>query len=536
VPWTPATLDPLPRLGWADAPTPVTELNEAAEELGFAWFGVKRDDLLGPLQGGTKVRKLDSLLATEPFASAARWASVGAIGSGHLVALTLAAEALERRLVAHCFWEEPTGSVLANLACIASGPTDLRYRDTRAELALRAPWVIRGLRAGSTPCIAPGASVPEGVVGTLRGGLELGAQISAGEVPAPDVVFVPWGTGGTAVGVALGLALAGHPTPVRAVAVVERVFSRERTLHKLHVDVLDHLRWRGLPVPDGLDAPDVQPVRGFLGKGYGHETPESVAAIGWLAKSGPEAEPIYGGKTLAAMRAEAGAWRGRRVLHWLTSHRGSLPSKAGWRGRLPPRLRRRLAAGPGWSRRRVLVAASAGVAAIVALRHVGYDGLEDWDGLVLSRREALVVAAAAEAVVPDAAGPLPARGPSPREVVAAIDRYLAGMSSFALMEIHGMFELLEQGTALDGRVRRLTNLEPGARRRFLRRLQSLGSVLGDAARGVRDLCLLGWYQDSRTWAALGYDGPLVPRGGIGGPGRYDSLVAPPGAEPRGAVR
>ncbi len=529
--WTPATLEAIPRLGWVDRPTSVTELPDAAAGLGLGWLGVKRDDQLDALRGGNKVRKLDFLLAAEPFASSARWAAVGAIGSGHLVATVLAAARLGRTVEAHTFWEPPSASVLENLACIASGPSEVRFWGGRLALAAGCPGVLLGRRGGAIPAIPPGGSSPEGVVGAVAGGLELAAQIDAGELPAPDVVYLPWGTGGTAAGVALGLALAGRPVPVWAVAAVEPWFVPRRRFGRLVGRTLRFLAAAGLHPPPGFEGPDVVPVRGFVGAGYGHVSPAAADSVSWLAAQGVRAEPIYGGKSLAALQAHAPALQGRRVLYWLTSHRGGLPTEDDWARRLPSNLSRRLAGrGPGWSRRRLLTVGAA-AAGLVGLRHLaGYEGLEGWRGSVLGRREALVLVAAAEAVLPFEPGPLPADGPGGQEVAQAVDRYLTGMPTPMLREIHALFELIEQGTVLDGRLSRLTELPPRARRRFLHRLLALGAPLADAARGLRDLCVLGWYQDPRTWEALGYAGPWVPPGGTG-TDAYSGLVAPPGREP-----
>ncbi len=186
-------VEALPRLGWVEASSPVESCSELARAMGLDGLWVKRDDTLGlhhGLHGGTKVRKLDLLLAAPPWRDAPRWASIGAIGSGHLVALSTAARLLDRTLHAHLFWEQPlpallnhvqfgirsfrrrsaarcgvspprraysppssaflaalatpcenhesqTGRGLEDLAYVASGPCALRYSDARVGVGLR---------------------------------------------------------------------------------------------------------------------------------------------------------------------------------------------------------------------------------------------------------------------------------------------------------------------------------------------------------------------------------------------------------------
>ena len=61
---------------------------------------------------------------------------------------------------------------------------------------------------------------------------------------------------------------------------------------------------------------------------------------------------------------------------------------------------------------------------------------------------------------------------------------------------------------------------------MLERLATMGTLPRQAYRGLRDLTLLGWYQDPRTWDALHYEGPLV---GEDRPAdHYTQLVAAPG--------
>lgn len=531
-PWTLADLDVVPRVGFVQDASPVTALPALADEIGAAWLGAKRDDRIPALHGGTKVRKLDVLLAAPPWRDAPVWSSVGAIGSGHLVALTAAARRLDRAVEADVFFEPPNPAVLANLAFVASGPSALRFHAGRAGLVLAlAPRWLRGRPVGWIP---PGGTNADGMLGVVRAGLELAGQVARGELPAPDDVFVAAGTGGTAAGLAVGLGLGGLRPTVHAVVVVERPMLGRRKLERLIRAV--RARLEGLrpgPLPD--PAP-IRVVRGFVGPGYGRASEASVAACGRLDAHGVPLEAIYGGKAMAALLDQAP--RGRNVLFWVTSHGGDLPASDRWRDRLPASLTRRLA---GPSRRGLLLGALAlGATLILARRITGYERLPAWDGAVLAAWEAEVVAAVAESLLPDVPGGL-VGGPTAEDVARNVDRYLRGMPSRALAEVHGLLALLEHGTLLGGRLRRITRLPFDARRGVLEAMAS--GPLRDAYRGIRDLCLLGYWQDDRTWGVLGYGGPLVAHPGVprradglpGGPSTYDALVAPPGTTPRGTL-
>ncbi len=503
-------LDALPRLGWIQAPSPITPLPELAESLGLEWLGLKRDDQIEALHGGTKTRKLDLLLATPRLAEAPAWASVGAIGSGHLVALRAAAERLDRGLRAHVFWQPPLPSLRENLAYLASGPTELRYSASRLSLGLRHPRVLLARRVGELAVIAPGASTPPGVAGMARVGAELRAQIEAGALPVPDEIVVALGSGGTAVGLALGVALAGLPTKVRAVAVTERIFTSRRRLRGLMRDTLKWLRQQGIEdLPTAPRLPEV--VHGYLGRAYGIATPASLRACEQL----PMLDPIYSGKAMAALMATAGSGK---VLFWVTPRRaGPLPAVDDWEDRLPAPLRRRLA-GRGPGRRYVLLGGAAG---LLALRLCGYP---EGGGQRLMAWEAAVILAASRALfgaLPEAAhAQTPARAEG---VVEALPPKLRRLLRAALAA-------LEQASPLGGSMRRFTRLGPEDR---LAHLESLAArpLLSDLYRAVRDLCAFCLYQQPATWPAIAYPGPMLPDAPR--PDRYAALMAAPGSEPEG---
>ena len=168
-----------------------------------------------------------------------------------------------------------------------------------------------------------------------------------------------------------------------------------------------------------------------------------------------------------------------------------------------------------------------------------YDA-DEWEGRVLDEWEAAVLAAAAGALIPDKPADLSPPGPSGLEVARNIDRFLEGMPEGMLLEIHGMFGLIEHGTLLGGFVQRFTRLTPAQRRKCLVNIRDRGGKFAQAFKGVRDLCLLGWYSDKRTWKSIGYDGPLLERPAPPPvvskrkAGKYANLIAEPGAKPRGA--
>lgn len=194
------------------------------------------------------------------------------------------------------------------------------------------------------------------------------------------------------------------------------------------------------------------------------------------------------------------------------------------------------------SRRTFLWLGAATAAGVLAAGRLGFYSADDWSGRVLGEWEASVLAAAAMALIPDTPGVLSRPGPAGMEIAQNVDRFLVGLPKPMLLEIHAMFGLIEHATLLNGSVQRFTRLDPHAQRAFLLRLQDMGGKFGQAFKGVRDLCLLGWYQDARTWAAIGYDGPMLERPAPPPvvhardvTGKYKKLVAKPGARPKGAL-
>jgi D-cysteine desulfhydrase len=294
----------LTHLGLGTSPTPVRRLDPAAWELPAETW-IKDDGAFGDGPwGGNKVRKLEWIIPEARRRGVHSVLSVGGIGTHWGLALATygAQHGLDTVLG---LVEQPVDDhVREQLARLrASGAEIHRFRSART-LRLAAPYlVLRGVRRGRLPWYLPaGGSNEFGALGYVEAALEIAEQVGAGELPAPGTVVVPVGSGGTAAGLALGLRLAGLESAVLAVVVNDTLPLDAATLTRLANRTGDLLRRRGagdVPVVTevGLDARD-----DWLGRCYGDPTPPSVRAVHDAAAQGLALEPVYTGKTVAALR------------------------------------------------------------------------------------------------------------------------------------------------------------------------------------------------------------------------------------------
>ena len=221
----------------------------------------------------------------------------------------------------------------------------MTYSPSRLELALRHPRAVLGITDHRVASIPPGGTTAVGALGHVRAGLELSAQIRDGLMPTPDRIYVALGTGGTVAGLAIGLAMGGTPTEIRAVTTVERIISTKAGLERLMRSVLRLLAGQGVPHAQSTVPVPITIDRSQLGPGYGWTTTASLAAVSRFSHFGPDLEPVYTGKTAAAMLHDLDHGLRGSVLFW-NSRRGPLPEpQGGWEQRLPGALRARLGLG-----------------------------------------------------------------------------------------------------------------------------------------------------------------------------------------------
>ena len=325
----------LPYLPLADLPTPVDRaaLSLAQRDIPLA---IKRDDITASRYGGNKVRKLEYLLQEARDQGAERVATFGTVASHH--ALATAIFAAKTGFACTCFLSHQSkypgvGDALRVHQSIGTDIVRFGGRDTDVEKAQRDHL------AGSKAFIVPmGGSSPRGTLGYVNAGLELAAQIEAGEAEHPERIYIALGTVGTAAGLALGLALAELDTEINAVAVSADEYSGEHLLRRMIADTAALMHAADASMADDV-AERVNVVRrdSFFGPGYGKTDETTERAIGIAREQlGLRLEHTYTGKAMACMISDLEAGYDGRVLFWNTYNSRPL----GIDRRAPPDLAR----------------------------------------------------------------------------------------------------------------------------------------------------------------------------------------------------
>ncbi len=307
----------LGRFELAELPTPVSvaRLDTLPSSREIA---IKHDDRTGRRYGGNKIRKLEYLLHRARTRGARRVATFGAVGSNHAVATALCAIDAGfdcTCLLAHQSLKPGLGRALRIHQTVGTEVVALSG-DRRKRVAT----MRRALQGRGVFAIPMGGSSWLGTMGFVNAGLELAAQIDAEEIPCPARVYVAFGTMGTAVGIALGLALAGLDTEVHAIRVTESAYASESAARRLLAKTATLMRRIEPGIPSDLAARARLVCRHeFFGGGYGVSNPETERAIE-VARDGLSLglESTYTGKAMRALLGDLDAGYDRPVLFWNT--------------------------------------------------------------------------------------------------------------------------------------------------------------------------------------------------------------------------
>lgn len=323
----PETRAKLARVELLWGPTPVRPLAKLSESIAAdVELWLKDDSRSAPLWGGNKPRKLEWVIADARARGFRRILTFGGLGTNHGLATALHAREHGIETVLALVDQPFDPHVGRQLVRIRGSGARVHLTRTKARTVAKLPYLLARYAQVRPPrppyLLGPGGSSAMGALGFVEAALELADQVSAGELPEPAAIVIALGSGGSVAGLLAGLEIAGLKTRACAVLVNDGLDLSEAKLLRLAGRTLKLLGERGAPV-GGID-PDggrLEVVHGFLGRGYGHATPEAEAAM-TLAHDveGLDLERVYTGKALAALIAGAGRQRpgGGPVLFWNT--------------------------------------------------------------------------------------------------------------------------------------------------------------------------------------------------------------------------
>ncbi len=308
-------------LSLVSAPTPLSRLPRTSAATGSdVW--VKRDDLSSPAYGGNKVRKLEFLLAEAKAQGADTLVTLGAVGSHHVLATAIHGGAAGFAVHAVVLPQPPSAHAREVAALHVAHGVVLHPADGILAIMREMKRVTAMLTAeGKKPyVIAPGGSSPLGALGYVAAGLELAAQVEAGEMPMPDRLFVALGSGSTVAGLALGLALADVKVTVEAVRITGPMLMNRFYLWRLVRGTARLLREGGVTTQNltGAAMKRVHVATAMLGAGYGHPTAAGNYAMELAATDGLLLEPTYTAKAFAGLIREGRGRPGKTLLYWHT--------------------------------------------------------------------------------------------------------------------------------------------------------------------------------------------------------------------------
>ena len=284
-------------------------------DIGGVALLAKRDDLTTPTFGGNKARALELLLAG--VAPGDLLVTVGSSGSTHALAVALFGERLGARTRVFTWPQEEhdvshaTSTRLRMAAQVTASRTPVTAMLRASVLRLTGGRRVRWIPAGGSSAL--------GALGHANAAVELADQLARTSARAPDTLVVPLGSGGTAAGLMLGLALAGLPTRVVGVRVVPRVVANRRRVMRLaRAAAARFSELAGVAAPE-IDDERLVVEQAQYGGAYARETDASRAALALVrVAGGPSLEGTYSAKALAAALARARTTPDERILFWLT--------------------------------------------------------------------------------------------------------------------------------------------------------------------------------------------------------------------------
>ena len=307
----------LPRLRFAQLPTPVETLPRLSQSFGGVQILVKRDDQTGLAFGGNKTRKLEFLLAAAQAEGARTLITAGAAQSNHCRQTAAAAARFGFDCILVLTGDKP-GHRSGNLLLDGLFGARVVWANKAEREATLVEEFDRAQGEGRRPCVIPyGGSNPVGASGYALAMGELLEQ----EV-YPDWIVFASSSGGTQAGLVVGKNLYGYRGRLLGISI-------EEPAADLQALVADLAKGTAALLGEAMTFPesDILVNADYLGAGYGVMGEREMEAIDLFARlEGLLLDPVYTGRAAAGLidLIRQGFFQsGQQVLFW---HTGGSPA------------------------------------------------------------------------------------------------------------------------------------------------------------------------------------------------------------------
>ena len=282
----------IPRLRFAQLPTPVEPLPRLSAYLGGVQLFIKRDDQTGLAFGGNKTRKLEFLIAEAQAHGARTLVTAGAVQSNHCrqTAAAAARFGLDCLLVLSGENEEiPSGNLLLDHLFGAQAIlTTQDKREKTLQEVFESAW-----EEGKRPYLIPyGGSNRVGAAAYLFALRELMDQ-----GVDPDWIIFPTSSGGTQAGLVLGQHAYSFKGKILGISVDESA----QWLQQRVADLVNETS-QFLETNVKVDTGEILVNDQYIGDGYGIAGPRELEAIQLFARlEGVLLDPVYTGRAAAGL-------------------------------------------------------------------------------------------------------------------------------------------------------------------------------------------------------------------------------------------
>ena len=309
----------IPRMPLVNLGTPIERCTRIEKEIPHSPnIFIKRDDFLGYLVGGNKVRKLEYVMADVRAKGATAVVTIGSVQSNHARVTAFVARrcGLKCALVLNgALPERPT----ANYFIDSLLGVEIHSVGTREERAGRMEEVAAGLRARgeNVYTISLGASDETGAFGFVNAFEELLRQEKDLGIKFDAIVFAS-SSGGTQAGLEVGKRLFGkRGLLIIGISPDNLSGSIRGAVAGIMVPMLKRLGLKDKPDPSEIIVDDH-----YIGEGYGIPSGSSLEATGlFVGTEGILLDPVYTCKAASGLLDYCRSGRfpaGWNVLFWHT--------------------------------------------------------------------------------------------------------------------------------------------------------------------------------------------------------------------------